>query len=154
MIKGTSIFFKSHLCHSFSQQRHSPGTFTYAYIKGQFQPQALKKNLKGQDCYIVMSLRSTSRLTLGCRIVIFRTFPISFLLPTTSLTKQLYFHIIIEHEKEISSQEPQLGVTLLVFSIFSDPNACVFDIPGHISILTSTLIYSHCWLPRSLTFPF
>jgi hypothetical protein len=69
-----------------------------------------------------------------------------------NIAKQFHFRIITGDEKEISSQEPQLGVVLFVFSIFLHPIAYFFDIPGHYSILTSTLIHSHCWLPWSLPF--
>lgn len=71
-----------------------------------------------------------------------------------SLTKQIHFHIIIEHEKEIPSPEPQLRVILLKSFPSSRPH-CLFLWHSRTPLSFDFHFYSlSCWLPRSLTLPF
>lgn len=71
-----------------------------------------------------------------------------------SLTKQIHFHIIIEHEKEIPSPEPWLRVILLK----SLPSSRA-PLPVSLTFQDTSQLWLHfdslsCWLPRSLTLPF
>lgn len=105
-----------------------------------------------------MSLRSPLGLTISWRTCdLSESSPFLSSSPAWASLKRIYFHIIIEHEKEIPSQQSQLGVTLLVSSILSNPMPVpsTFQDTSHTSMLTSTVIQSFCcWLPPSLILSF
>lgn len=104
-----------------------------------------------------MSLRSPLGLTISWRTCdLSESSPFLSSSPAWASLKQIYFHIIIEHEQKIPSRQSQLGVTLLVSSILLNPMPVplTFQHTSHISMLTSTLIQSYCWPPPPLILSF